>query len=648
MGTPTRQYRQGEKPHSVFSNFNGPNKFNQYFYIRAGVIEEVDIDKYQMTIRWYGSDGARSRVPISFPYMGPAGCIATLPEKGAMGIFGFYDEGDGKGSPLCLSYLAAGLASALNFNTVKILPDSLSTSDINEVDFKFRKLTPGDISITSPAGGMVFLNNTVEIHDNSQDSIIIRDDDQAIISTSVTNFTFADGVSISSGPALRNSLVLYDSQGNKLPNNGSAVPQPSGKDNIYIVPQGQDITYDTQFYTEYRVDVSDMANGILDNNDVNGSANLSDHDPVVRMALGNYIGPDIRDPQLYGNVLKAKVFLSDKDQKGNFTLGKALDDNNMDEPGKIGLAYSLHFPKSGAFVGVDKEGHYILNLPASAANQLGAGRSMSILAQGNLKEIWGSTALDNNSWDLTTRGGVRWNLGAHNLNEAGQSYSIQATNGISITVNSADNNGFAKTELYKANISQVVSGDKQQTCVNYTSTINGLKVENITGSSTESVQSDKSINVLGVMSETVVKEMQGKFGVRKTTITTGNDELTVIRGDITETITTFGKRSTLVTAGSIEENLLTGTYKTFVGGGSYEISVGTGTIKISTAVGAITMSGTNVAITGNVAVQINAPIVQVGNGAAIGGVVSGFPGIFSHFDYTTGVPLKGSMKVSVG
>lgn len=653
-----RQYGPGEKPHSIFSNYHGSNKFNQYFYVKMGIIEEIDIDKFEMVVRWQGSDGVRSQVPISFPYMGPSGCIAVFPEKGALGIFGFYDEGDGKGSPLLLTYLAANLDTSLNFNVVKIEPDAVSTSDINEIEHRFKKISLGEISISAPLGASLFLNNTVDIHDNSQDTILIRDDDQSIISTSIQNFIFADGVSISAGPALRNSLNLYDSQGNKLPNNGSAMPLSNGRDNIYIVPQGQDIGYDTQYYTEYRVDVTDKVDGVLDQNDVNSSVDISNRDPVVRMVLGNYIGPDIKDPQLYGNLLKAKLFDSDSDQKGSFTLGKATDNNSLDEPGILGLAYALHFPKSGAFIGVDKEGHYYLNLPASSANPLGAGRSMSILAQGNLKEIWGGTAQDNNSWDLTTKGGVRWFLGAHSpsggtsgiagSDELGRSLDITTSNGISIEVNSADANNFALTEVYKADISQVVSGNKQQTCINLTTTINGLKTENISGSVSESIQSDKSVNVLGVMSETVVKEMQGKFGVRKTTITTGNDELTVLAGDISETITTFGKRSTLVTSGSIEENLLSGTYKTTIGIGSYAVSVGAGSISITSTAGSVSVSGTAVTITGNLAVQVNAPIVQLGNGALIGGVVSGLPGIPTHFDYVTGLPLKGSMKVSVG
>ena len=72
-----RQYGPGEKPHSIFSNYHGSNKFNQYFYVKMGIIEEIDIDKFEMVVRWQGSDGVRSQVPISFPYMGPSGCIAA-------------------------------------------------------------------------------------------------------------------------------------------------------------------------------------------------------------------------------------------------------------------------------------------------------------------------------------------------------------------------------------------------------------------------------------------------------------------------------------------------------------------------------------------------------------------------------------------
>ena len=643
----SRQFAPGEKPHYSFSQSAGDNKFNQYFYVRVGLIQEVDLDKYTMTVQWIqGDTGVRDKVPISFAYAGPAGCIGGFPEKGALGVFGFFNEGGGKGSPLLLSYLPAGLDAGLNFNTVKIYPDAVTTTDVNEIDFKFRKLSLGDIIVSSPLGSALFLNNSVELHDAIQDSIVIREDDQAIISTSVHNFIFSDGVAISAGPALRNQLPIYDSKGNKLPNDGSILSLSTGKNNVYIVPQGKSIDYNTKFYSEYRVDVDELVDGKLDLNDINGSSPLSTRSPIITMAMGNYIGADAKNLQQYGMILKARLFNSADDKTGSFALEKAVQNNGIDEPSILGLSYALHFLKTGSFIGVDKEGHYYMSLPASSLNPLGAGRSMSVLAQGNLKEIWGMTADNNNSWDLDTNGGVLWNIGNHNLNKKSRSIDIQTTKGINIKVQSGDDDGFAKKEDLKGNIVQNVTGDKENICKNLTSTVNGLKKENITGSETQSVQSDKTLSVLGVYTENVIKEMSGKYGKRTVQITTGNDELKVLAGNITETITTFGKRSTTITSGSIEEKLISGTYKTTVTAGSYAINVNAGSIEIKTSAGLVTVSGTSVTIKGSLTVSVDAPIVRLGSNAPIGGVVTGLPGIPSTYDFTTGLPFKGSLKVS--
>ena len=81
-------YNEGESPSWILKNVE-----SQYFYLRTGVIEDVDLDKYEMTIRWAPGNAVRDKIPIPFPYAGPAGCIGMLPEKGAMGIFGFFSGG---------------------------------------------------------------------------------------------------------------------------------------------------------------------------------------------------------------------------------------------------------------------------------------------------------------------------------------------------------------------------------------------------------------------------------------------------------------------------------------------------------------------------------------------------------------------------
>lgn len=648
-----RIYNEGESPSWILKDVG-----NQYFYLRTGLIEEVDIDKYEMTVRWVPGNSIRKGIPIPFPYAGPAGCIGMLPEKGAMGVFGFYGQGS---TPLCLCFLPAGLDAGLNYNQVKVFPDAIPTSDINEIQFKFRKLSKGDMTVRSPLGATVFLNEDVEIHDEAQDSIVIREADQSIISTSLNHFVFADGVSINSGPAIRNAMVLYDEEGEKIPNNGSLLSLPNGRDNIYIVPTGEDISYDTPFYTEYRVDVDEMGDGKLDLNDINSMSPLSTREPIVSFALGNYIGADRKNPQTYGEILKVNLFSSSKAQRGNFGLEAASQKNGVDEPSTIGLAYALNFLNSGCFLGVDKEGHYSMNLPASKSNPLGSGRSMSILAAGNLKEIWGPEGFDQNSWDLTTVGGIRWNVGSHGTTNNSRSIDIKAARGVYIKVNGSDDEtvelaagkswtGFSKQEIYKGNVYELVGGSKRlNVSAEYSMKINGLKEEMIDGSNTEAVQSDKNLSVGGVYSETVTKEKQSKFGSRKTTIAPkGNDELEIMAGDLIETISTFGQRKVSINGGNIKETIGLGVHETEMLLGSYKLKMGAGKLEIISPIGTVKMEGSLVTIKGSLMVNVDAPIVKLGSGALIGGVVSGLPGKPTHADYVTGAPLLGSFKVSVG
>ena len=57
---------QGERPHYLQSQYNGPHKYNQYFYVRTGIIEEVDVDKYEMTVRWTGNQGVHTKARLVF------------------------------------------------------------------------------------------------------------------------------------------------------------------------------------------------------------------------------------------------------------------------------------------------------------------------------------------------------------------------------------------------------------------------------------------------------------------------------------------------------------------------------------------------------------------------------------------------------
>lgn len=642
-----RSYSRGEVPPHVFNNFQGVNKFNRYFYIHVGEILEVDIARYRMKIRWLTSRGSPEWMPISFAYAGPAGFLGIIPEEHALGIFGFYDQGDGHGIPLLLSYLPAGLDIGLNYNNLKLKPDSISTEDERTIQYRFRKLRPGELMMSSPFGGQILTADSVEISDNMQDSIILRYFDQSIISNSINNFMFADGVSVRAGLAIRNSMNLFNSDGSRIEGINGRETSLWGREVIYIVPFGQRIEYDTQFYSEYRIDVDEIADNVLDSNDITGTGALSTRNPIVSLVMGNYIGANDKN-QNYGQILRPVLFGSRDDINGNFSLVQCVQNKGLDEVTTLGLAYALHSLKSGTFIGIDKEGHYYMNLSGSIANPLGGGRSMSILAQGNLKEVWGQAAEDGNSWDLTAKGGIVWNIGQHNPRKLSRSIDIKTDSGIYIEAGSADEEGRARQDISYGDAYEYVNGTKTEVITDtHDITISGLREEHIMGSASSKYDVDKAVNVQGVFSEVAVKEKQCRFGRRKTAITNGNDELEITKGDLTEDIK-FGNRKTSIITGNIEQTITAGNYKTSIVKGDYEVSVGVGNVTIKTGIGDINISAKkNIEISALIKAVFKGLKTELGTSPG-GGVVIGAGTTPSHFDYVTGSPLKGALTVSAG
>jgi len=323
QGFDNRVYSKGEEPGRLVAT-GGPNKYNRYFYLKVGQIIDVDYDVYRILVRWIsggggqGSAGSPSWIPITFAYCGPAGCMGMVPEKNSIGVFGYYDEGEGKGSPLLLTYLPASLDIGLENNALKIRPDSVANEDTNVIQYRFRKLNKGEIIVASPLGSSLLTSDNIELIDSVQDSFQLRSSDQSIIANSINNFMFADGASVRSGLAIRNSMNLFNPDGSRIEDtNGRELSLKDGEENIYIVPFGRPIEYDTQFYSEYRVDVDELGDNNFDSNDVDSYSPLSTRDPVVSFALGNLIGAN-ESEKTYGQILRPILFNSRNDREGSF------------------------------------------------------------------------------------------------------------------------------------------------------------------------------------------------------------------------------------------------------------------------------------------------------------------------------------------
>jgi hypothetical protein len=636
-----------EKPSELFNQFYGTNKYNRYFYLRIGRVVEVDQELYQFIVDWSDGGGPSQWIPMSFPYVGPGGIIGAFPEIGSLAICGYINQGfSGKGMPFCLAFVPTGLQAALEHNAVKQIPDSLSTEEDNLFFMKFRKLQKGDVIMSSLFGGEVFLNRDIELKDSLRDSILVRSSDQSIVMTSLQSFMFNSGVAMRSGPIIRNKASIFDSKGNRIPDQlVREVSLPDGRDSIYMVPFGKPIEENSLFYSEYRLDVEDLVDGAQELNDINSQTALSKHDPIVAFTLGNYASNHDTNPR-YAKMLRPTLFASSSDAVGQFNLIECVQNKGLDEVAKLGMAFVVHMLKNDTFMGIDKEGHFYLNLNASSnANPLGAGRSMSILGSGNLKEIWGMDSDTGNAWDFSTKGGIHWNIGAHNARKHNRSIDIRTSSGMKLEVMNNDDEGFARQENIYGNQKITIGGNESTTISGESDLIvDGLKKEDIRGSASYSYQTDKSENVMGVFTQTVIKEMQGKFGKRKETILNGQ-ELQVITGDILETISTFGNKKTKLTKGNIEENIIAGNRNFTIIKGDYKVSITSGNINISTTTGKATLKGTTGVTINGKSIDLNGPKVSIGSSPVKGGVMVGLPGAVSYYESLTGLPGRGSSTV---
>jgi hypothetical protein len=643
-----RIYSRGEKPHDVFGLNAGPNKLSTFHYLKIGRIVEIDYEKYKFKVNWVTGTGSPDWIPISFPYVGPGSCMGSMPEIGSLVLCGYINAGiSGKGSPYALSYIPVSLQTALEHNSVKKYPDQISSEEDNLLFYKFRKLQKGDVIMSSLWGGEIFVNRDVQLKDGFRDSILMRSSDQSIIMTSLNSFVFNNGVSLSSGSVIRNKISIFDAEGNRIPNQlAREISLPDGRDNIHLVPFGERVEENSMFYTEYRIDVEDISPGVLETNDINSQTILSDKDPIVSFVLGNYVG-SVDTNNRYGKILHPVLFSSSIDYDGQFNMTECVQNKGVDEVEKIGLAYAVHLLKNDSFMGFDKEGHFYLNMNAStSANPMGAGRSMSILGTGNLKEVWGQSADDGNSWDYATKGGIKWNIGQHNVRSKNRSIDIRTSSGIKIEVRNNDDEGYAKQELLYGNQRISVGGNESlEVYGNSDSTYTGSIHEQILGAASYDYHTNKTETCTEVYTQTVVKEMQGNFGLKKEKILKGQ-ELTIAVGNKTETLLKGSKKTTLI-AGNIEETIVAGNRKVNIVAGKYTVSVKAGNIEIGTLTGQAKVNGNlGVVLQSLVKADIKALKVKLGSLPIKGGVVVGLGGIPSHFDYVTGIPLKGSSTVS--
>lgn len=632
-----------------------------------GSITRVNADANLMDVAVQGSSQFLTDIPIFSPYIGPAGFMGIYPEVGSLVVL--MDSSFGL---IPVAYAIPQPEFALQCELLSLYPKETADS-IRELmrvrPAKYRRMRPGEGRMASSQGAELFLDEDVELLDSMDNGFRVRSGDGSVIATSQQNYMFANGVWRSAGPIQRNSLETKNFGENDSSYEATEVIHSDGNRSVYI---GGRYQYNDLVYNEYRLEVEDSCVLSKPLNDVNEGVNPKPRLPKVSHIMGNMVGNNPNDAGTYGKFL-APAFT--KGARGNgCLLFEAINPaGNGDTLGTRGVAWAYQIPDKG-FFGQDKEGALHAYIGETKGDTPGI--SVSLVAKGGKKEEWGFVKEGGLSWDMYTKGGISWVVGKSTDNPAKSILSRSSVvrylggtyteHGFSQEYDKdvlLDLDGNELDTIHQASYKKVVrvAGNSREEVVGDSEfIIGGSIVEEIQagrsvsvgGSYSESVIGDRTISTTSSLSINAIRSIKVQTATRTEKIVKGSDSKTILLGDDETTIALgsqtlkvgVGNAKRTVTTGNIEDTIVAGSHKTTVALGNYDVSVTTGNIGVNTSIGTVTVGGTNVSIKGMVAVDINAPIVGIGDPITRSGVIT----FLSHKDYTTGAPLIPSLKVTAG
>jgi hypothetical protein len=660
INLPGRKIVKGEKP-----TLSARAQEDTTFLI--GDVVKVDVDRQKMIVNLRRNLGMGLVVNITQPYAGISSFIQATPEEGSIVLLAKQEN-----DLIPIAYLPHYPFGLENRN-VKVYPDNIKIQNKNEYFFRLKKLEQGWLALGSKDGIEILLSDELMIDDRTGNNFILRPIDNSIISTSNNNYLFSSGIWRNAGIIRRNSI--NSSYLSELPNVFKDV-EIKGKSSYVIRPFNSNESTDP-YLIEYLLEVEDKGFGTKPINDVNFSSNKDIRKPIAIFCLGNYVGNNPNDTN-YGKVLKPILFTDPDDIEGNFLLepisGEEIDTHAaaivLYKPNKVD-------PSLGSFIGIDKEGHLYQYLPSTTGGGLGKGRSMSILARGNKKEVWGHDTRYACSWDMHTTGGIKWIVGAHNERDgnpySNRSIDIRTSKSVFFMYGSElvsdlydfDNKdqkinnirkyykiekigGFERKEV-EGTSEEIINGSNKVH-------IKGAKVEKINSASTLQIGNGYNIVVGDAFTEKVIKEKNESYGNRRTIIISGSNELIINspKGDIIEKINNTGNKKVSLNVGSIEEEIRVGNKNVKINSGNYDISTKIGNFSLSTQTGQGTIRTKNGSLTIAANMNISIKTSKTSNIDIEGGVIAlkgrGISGGVvtdkTHLDYITGAPLKGSLSVT--
>lgn len=674
-----------------------------YKFLQIGVITRVDNERHVIDIQFQSNPAKQYTLPLTDPFYTGRAFIGGMPEAGSKVICGFIKLTNKIGVPVVVAYLnddyLRSLAYIYNFgktsSEVKELESIHEKIGYNITRLKRRKLYPGDVNLESSQGSEILLDQDILLSDMKLNELRISSTERKILQNSINNQIYTNAGRILNGMVERPYSPFIE-----------PVILENGKQFFVVTDNGQSPNYNGKAFTELRTEIREVANNILDvveTYDFNDFKDSSSNGKIlVTQMLGTLVGNIKTDLSRYGRVLRPQIFANDDN---SFDVQDVIC--KPDEYFDLASAYQLMFA-SGTKFDIDKEGHTFIHLSASSAKHpLGAGRSLEFASDGGIRLLTGKSAANQRSIELDTTGLVKLHFGSDSNSLLSLDWTLDRA--IKLKVLAPDPDGYALREEYFGSTEEIVHGDKTITVDGKLRIIVAGRIqEEILGAKTENYVNDKMTNYGGNYQEIVIQEKQSKYGEghttdiatkgdklnilqgnkeeklllgnktvlltlgdstetlllgnKKTTLTLGDIKNTVLSGNISDSIT-LGDRKTSVITGNITESIKLGDSKESITIGNknisikvgdYEVTVTAGNIKIKTTAGTVDMmtATQTVTITGmlkitvksGVKVSVQAPMVDIG-GIPVSNIVGGLPGVPTHLDYLTALPLLGSATV---
>jgi hypothetical protein len=614
----------------------------------TGIVKAVDNERGLISVEWRDQQGSRENVPITASADG-AGYINYVPDIGDMVICGWLPYQEEIKTPIPIAYLANKSGSF----------DRYHNHRIHNV-----KLYPGEISIGSEQGSLIYVESGVKISDRYLNEFGLDHDRGQFYVSSESMDQRAGGSVLKAGAVIRDGFSVEE---------GKEVIKESGLEVAYITRKNIDansISFGNPedqegiIYSEFRVEVPEVTDLTKDHMELRESGKKVI--PVVELVLGNTVGNrrwtdssgNTQTNAQYGRPYRFNIF----DHNGELQRGDKLIDQTTDvnEDGTIMPAYFLRLPKSGSngrstTIAIDKEGQYFAYIAASNIHPSGKKNSAQIATEGKVMMQLGS---DDNGVSLKSKFVGSWvgSFGKSTEIDTGNSARLTLAGSARITMGS-DTRGIATELVSRGDYTQEVSGNATYNYNANLDTTAASKVENIGGSATHTYQGshqttingNQDLNLTGTQSSNIVK---GRATIIATAADSGlADELLVLQGD-SEHTHTVGNKTTFVLKGDFVDKVAAGNREIAVTAGNIDLKTTfKGDINMSAQLGNINMSSVydtvikalNFNVIARKQANIKAPIVAIGQSPnATNPVPLGSDRVItsaSHKDYLTGAPL---------